>query len=88
MMDEKMVKEIKKNLADLGVKKDMIDEYMVWGAMKTMLGTAKMKWALTENGMSKTDADKMVEKITSKMAKMNLKIDCAKDHHHHGGCCQ
>jgi hypothetical protein len=59
MLSEDLAKELEK----VGVKKDEIDEYMVWGVYKLALGVMKIKWSLDGNGIEGNEADEKLNKI-------------------------
>ena len=65
MKNEKMMKEMEEELAKAGIKKEEIDDYMVWGVMKLMLGIMKIKWSLKESGVKDAEAKKKLNKIVS-----------------------
>ena len=58
-MKEKVVEE----LEDLGIEKNKIDNYMIWGAKKMMIGIMKMKMSMKESGMDKDETEKMMKKL-------------------------
>jgi len=96
---EKMEKMAAK-LEELGIKKDQIDEKMVWGMRKMFMGAMKMRWSMKEHGMSDDEAVQKLNKIFAMIAekdmikweeKMKDKMENGggdwHGHHHHGcGC--
>lgn len=70
MMDLKMMDELKEELTKLGIEEKMIDERMLWGSKKLILGIMKINHSLKESGLSDDEArqmiGKMVDKITDK----------------------
>jgi hypothetical protein len=82
MMDDKMKEMMVEELEKLGIAKDQIDDYMIWGVKKLMLGVMKIKWSLKENGVKGGEADKKLKAIVDKVTSMD-----AEDLHemmHHG----
>lgn len=55
--DGKMMEMITSELKKVGIEKDQVDDYMVWGLMKLSLGIMKIKWSLDENGIKGKEAD-------------------------------
>jgi len=71
MMDKAMMDEMSEAMEKVGLKADMMDEDMMWGAKKMMFGVAKVKWALKEKGLK----DSQIEEAMMKMMKMMMKKD-------------
>ena len=87
-MNEEKRKMIVDELKKLGIKEDKIDDYMIWGVMKMMMGMMKMRWSLKEGGMKEADVKKMLDKITDKMIEMDMSKEMEewkekKEHCHH-----
>lgn len=61
MKDNMMLKGLEKDLEKIGIKKNDLDDYMVWGVYKLALGVMKTKWSLEESGAK--DADKKLDQI-------------------------
>lgn len=87
MMDDKMKEGMMEELEKLGVPKDKVDDYMIWGVKKLMLGVMKIKWSLKENGVEGKDADEQLKKIVDKVVSMDA--DTLHEMMHKGdeGCC-
>lgn len=71
MMDEKMKEMMTEELEKLGISKDQVDDYMIWGVKKLMLGVMKVKWSLKENGIKGDEADKKLKEIVDKIVGMD-----------------
>ena len=71
MMDEKMKDMMVEELEKLGIEKDQIDDYMIWGVKKLMLGIMKIKWSLKESGIEADEADKKLKEIVDKIESMD-----------------
>lgn len=56
----------------IGISKDMVDEHLMWGAMKMMRGMMKVRWSLKENDMDGDKAKETVKKMVDKMAAMDM----------------
>lgn len=67
MLNDKMKDMMVDELEKLGIKKDQIDDYMIWGVKKLMLGVMKIKWSLEENGIKGDKADKKLKEIVDKV---------------------
>ena len=72
MKDEKMMDEMTKELAKVGIKKEQIDENMTWGIMKLMLGVMKIKMSLKENGLMEDDSMEKLNKIMAMVAEKDV----------------
>ena len=72
-MDEKMKDTVIKELEKLGFEKDQIDDYLIWGAKKLMLGVMKIKWSMMENGIEGAEADEKLKKIVDKVISIDAK---------------
>ena len=71
MIDPKMREKMFKELEKLGIKKDQVDDYMIWGLKKLMLGVMKIRWSLEENGIKGKEADEKLKKIVDKVTAMS-----------------
>ncbi|MCX6809286.1 MAG: hypothetical protein NTZ65_00820 [Candidatus Berkelbacteria bacterium] len=71
MLDSKAKEMMTSELGKLGIKKDQVDDYMIWGVKKLMLGVMKIKWSLKENGIEGKTADEQLKKIVDKVVKMD-----------------
>lgn len=71
---EKMVKETTVELEKVGIKKEEINEYMVWGVAKLMLGVMKIKWSLEESGIKGAEAKEKLDKIISMVSDKNADL--------------
>lgn len=71
MYNAKISKKMIIELDKLGIKKDQIDKYMVWGIYKLMLGVMKIKWSLEENGIKNGEAEKTLNKIVDSIVKID-----------------
>ncbi len=63
MKNEKMLEMVADELGKVGIKKDQIDDKMLWGVMKLTLGMMKIKWSLKESGFDETEAKEKLDKI-------------------------
>lgn len=70
-MDEKSKEMMVEELEKLGIEKDQIDDYMIWGVKKLMLGVMKIKWSFKENGIKGEEAEEQLNKIVDKVWAMD-----------------
>lgn len=87
MMDDKMKEEMMAELEKLGVSKDKVDDYMVWGVKKLMLGVMKIKWSLKENGIEGKEAEEILKKIVDRAVSMDAEKLHEMMHKHDDACC-
>jgi hypothetical protein len=87
MMDEKMKGQMMEELTKIGISEDMVDDHLIWGATKMMMGMGKVMWSLKESGVDDAKAKEMLKKMTDRMMEMDMsaKMDDWKDHKH-GHC--
>jgi len=67
MMDEKMKEQMMKKFEKLGIKKDMVDDNVMWGSKKLMFGVAKVMRGLKAGGMDENEAREKVKMMVEKM---------------------
>lgn len=70
--EKELPKELIEVLEKAGIKKDEIDNYMMWGVYKLALGVMKIKWSLEEAGVKgdavKKKLNKIIELVSQKSA--------------------
>lgn len=65
----KMTNKVAAELKKAGIEKGQINDYMVWGVAKLMLGVMKIKWSLDESGIKGKEADKKLAAIVELVSK-------------------
>ena len=67
MMDEKMKEQMMEKFEKLGIKKDMVDDNVMWGSKQLMFGVAKVMRGLKAGGMDENEAREKVKMMVEKM---------------------
>lgn len=83
MMDDEMKDKVMAGLEDLGIDKDKIDDRLVWGAKKVMIGLMKMRWSLKDSGMDAEEVDEVLKKAVDKMLDKDMLDQMEEMHQDH-----
>lgn len=71
-MSAKMKEEIMEEMKKLGIEERMIDERLVWGSKKMMMGVTKAMMSLKENGMEEEEAKETIKKMLDSMMQKEM----------------